>query len=69
MTATHARRVWNPRIGDRVRYRDSRLFATGTVVEELTRESVVVHWDGMEYSSVHDGSMLQPALTSPQPQS
>ena len=69
MKETNVLHAWIPHIGDRVRYRRSRLTAAGTVVEELTRESVVVRWDGMEYSSVYDRSVLEPAPTSPQPQS
>lgn len=44
-----------------MRYRDLRLRAMGTVAEELTPQYVVVHWDGLQNSSMHDRCLLEPA--------
>ncbi|HTT05717.1 MAG TPA: hypothetical protein VMF64_10540 [Steroidobacteraceae bacterium] len=61
MKTTHVPRAWNPQAGDRVRFRQSRLVARGTIVELLTPEQLVVKWDGLETSSVQDRSILEPA--------
>jgi len=50
----------NLQVGDRVRYRNLRLRSRGTVTEELTPQCVVVLWDGLQNSSVHDRSILEP---------
>jgi hypothetical protein len=59
MRTTQVPRTWNLQVGDRVRYRDLRLRTRGTVVEELTPQCVVVHWDGLQNSSVHDRCILE----------
>ena len=53
-------RAHNLQVGDRVRYRDLRLRATGTIAEELTPQCVIVRWDGMQNSSMHDRCLLEP---------
>lgn len=61
MKSTDALRAWNPKAGDRVRFRQSRLVARGTIVDMLTPEQLVVKWDGLATSSVQDRSVLEPA--------
>ena len=39
---------------------ERRLRSRGTVTEELTPQCVVVLWDGLQNSSVHDRSILEP---------
>ena len=58
MRATQVPR--NLQVGDRVQYRNLRLRSRGTVTEELTPQCVVVLWDGLKNSSVHDRSSLEP---------
>jgi hypothetical protein len=61
MKTTDVLRDWKPQAGDRVRFRQSRLVARGTIVDMLTREQLVVKWDGLETSSVQDRGILEPA--------